>query len=67
MERNSNILNQTETKVLNWVLQGVTAVDIARLIGISENQAKQLLKQIYKKFNVCNRVQACLYAITHQI
>jgi DNA-binding CsgD family transcriptional regulator len=57
------IVSEREVEVLKWVAYGLTNVQIARRLFISENTVKVHLKNIFTKLNVQSRVQASMYAV----
>lgn len=51
-------LSERETEVLGLVAQGLTNMQIAQRINVSENTVKFHLQNIYQKLNVNNRTEA---------
>jgi DNA-binding NarL/FixJ family response regulator len=56
-------LTAREQEVLQRVALGLTNVQIARLLSISENTVKVHLRHIFEKLNVQSRTEAAMYAI----
>ena len=54
------MLNEDEKNFLKSVLMYDTYKIAAEKIGYSEKELKYIVKNIYKKFEVYNRVQACI-------
>ena len=64
VKRNSNItLLPREKEVLNWIKQGKSTWDISLILGISENTVKFHIKNIMKKLDAVNRIQAVAAAV----
>jgi len=55
-------LTPREQEVLQLVAQGKTNKEIAESLTISEHTVESHVSQIYQKLDVCNRVQAALWA-----
>ena len=51
---------------MNFVAEGIGNREIAEQLGIKENTVKKSLLRTYEKLGVSNRVELCLYAITHR-
>jgi LuxR family transcriptional regulator, quorum-sensing system regulator CviR len=63
-KRKSNImLLPREKEVLNWMKQGKSTWDISLILGISDNTIKFHIKNIFKKLDVVNRIQAVATAV----
>lgn len=60
-----DILTQRERQVLQLVAQGDTNRKIASSLCISENTAKNHLRNILEKLHLENRVQATAFALEH--
>lgn len=56
-------LSPREQEVLEHLTKGATNKEIAASLGISENTAKNHLKNILEKLHLQNRVQAAAYAL----
>ena len=54
------MLNENEKIFLKSVLMYDTYKIAAKKMGYSENELKHIIKRIYKKFGVFNRIQACI-------
>jgi DNA-binding CsgD family transcriptional regulator len=52
------VLTPKETEVLNWIMLGKTDGEIAVILGITKNTVDTHIRNIYKKYNVYNRVTA---------
>jgi len=52
------ILLPREKEVLNWIKHGKSTWDISLILGISDNTVKFHIKNIFKKLDAVNRVQA---------
>lgn len=63
----NNILTQREEEVLNLLLQGYSNNKIAEILSVSVHTAKAHVDSIFRKFNVHNKVQAAVYAVTNNI
>lgn len=55
-------LTAREQEVLQLVAQGMTNKEIAECLIIREHTVESHVSQIYQKLDVCNRVQAALWA-----
>ncbi len=63
----NNILTQREEEVLNLLLQGYSNNKIAEILSVSVHTVKAHVDSIFRKFNVHNKVQAAVYAVTNNI
>jgi DNA-binding CsgD family transcriptional regulator len=52
-----------EKEVLNWIKQGKSTWDISLILGISDNTVKFHIKNIFKKLDSVNRIQAVATAV----
>ena len=59
---NEKGLNQREIEILTLVAAGYTNLEIAEKVGIHRNSVQSQLRDIFKKINVPNRLQAILWA-----
>ena len=66
-EDNMQNLTLREKEVLKLICEGKTNVDIAKNLIISVNTAKAHVSNIYQKLNVSDRVQAAVWAISHNV
>ena len=48
-------LNEIETKIINWLILGMTNKQIGEKIFLSSHAVKYYLAKLYKKFGVINR------------
>lgn len=55
-------LSQRQIQVLAWVLEGKTAWEIGRILGLSYRTVDGHLRQVYIKLGVRSRLQAVLRA-----
>lgn len=53
-------LSNKETEVLRWVEEGKTNWEVSIILGISERTVKFHLSNIFKKYQVSNRIQAII-------
>lgn len=60
-------LSEREQEVLSYLLEGLSNMEIANKMFISDKTVKIHVSKILKKFNVKNRSQAVIYAIQNQI
>ncbi len=60
-------LSQREYEILRLVASGKNNKEIASQLFISEKTVKNHLTQIFKKLDVKDRVQATLFAVSHNI
>lgn len=60
-------LTLREKEVLKLICEGKTNADIAENLIISVNTAKAHVSNIYQKLNVSDRVQAAVWAISHNV
>ena len=60
---NLNDLTSREVEVLAHVALGMQNKEVARVLVISEATVENHLTKIYRKLSVCNRTEACLYAL----
>jgi DNA-binding NarL/FixJ family response regulator len=58
-------LTPRESEVLLWVAQGKSNVDIASILGASENTVKKHLQNLFEKLGVDSRNAATLLALEH--
>lgn len=56
----NNKLSNKETEVLRWVEEGKTNWEVSIILGISERTVKFHLSNIFKKYQVSNRIQAII-------
>ncbi|MGD0278125.1 MAG: autoinducer binding domain-containing protein [Smithella sp.] len=64
VNKKSNImLLPREKEVLNWIKQGKSTWDISLILGISDNTVKYHIKNIFKKLDAVNRIQAVATAV----
>lgn len=56
-------LTARETEVLTWAARGKSNSVIAEILGVSEHTINTLLRRIFRKFNVTDRVSAILRAV----
>lgn len=66
-EDNMQNLTLREKEVLKLICEGKTNADIAENLIISVNTAKAHVSNIYQKLNVSDRVQAAVWAISHNV
>lgn len=62
---NSNPLTKREQEILQYLVDGSTNHEIAKIIHVSEHTIKSHLYNIFKKIGVRNRLQACNWAKEH--
>ncbi|MEW5770986.1 MAG: response regulator transcription factor [Pseudomonadota bacterium] len=55
-------LTERETEVLRLIAKGMTQVETARLLGISQHTVSGYVKELYRKLNVSSRAEAALLA-----
>lgn len=60
-------LTEREKMVLKELVAGKSNPEIAERLFITVHTVKIHLENIYRKLNVCNRVQAAVYAVTNKI
>jgi DNA-binding CsgD family transcriptional regulator len=60
----STQITPRETEVLMWAARGKTSWEIATLLSISEDTARQHVKSVCRKFGVSNKTHAVAYAIS---
>jgi len=60
-------LSPREKEILNWVMEGKTTWDIAKIIYIAESTVKFHIDKIMKKLNAVNRTHAVAIAIRHEL
>ncbi|VBB09418.1 luxr bacterial regulatory protein hth signature [Lucifera butyrica] len=65
--RKEEQLTHREIEVLKLTGQGLSNLEIAQLLFLSEKTVKNHLTNIFRKINVSDRTQAVLYAIKHKI
>lgn len=56
-------LTERERDILMWSAEGKSTYSIGEILSISENTVKYHLKNIYRKLNVTDRIQAVIKAI----
>ena len=52
-----------EKEVLNWIKRGKSTWDVSLILGISDNTVKYHIKNIFKKLDAVNRIQAVATAV----
>ena len=62
-----NGLTQRESEVLMLISEGLSNREIADTLYISEKTVKNHVSNIFKKLDVCDRTQAAIYAIKHNL
>ena len=68
MERfNDKNLTKREIEILELVASGFSNQIIAAKINVSVHTVKSHLESIYRKFEVHNKIQALVYAITNSV
>lgn len=55
-------LTEREIEVLRLIAKGMTQVETARLLGISQHTVAGYVKELYRKLNVSSRAEAALLA-----
>lgn len=60
-------LTQREKEVLRWVREGKSTMDIAVIVGISQNTVKFHLKNIHHKLNTTSRSHALSVALSNRM
>ena len=60
-------LTEREIEVLELIAEGMLNKQIAKALFISEKTVKNHVSNIFKKLNVCDRTQAAIYALKHNI
>lgn len=60
-------LTSRERDVLACLARGETNKEIARTLGVAESTIKIHVQNLFKKLNLCSRIQAALYAVEHGI
>lgn len=64
-EHQDDMLTQRELEVLSSVAQGMTNMEIADALSISERTVRNHVGSILNKLQLANRTQAALYALRH--
>jgi transcriptional regulator EpsA len=54
----ASVLSARELEILDWVRNGKTNLEIGMILNISAFTVKNHLQRIFRKLDVCNRVQA---------
>jgi LuxR family transcriptional regulator of csgAB operon len=62
---NTNPLTKREQEILQYLVDGSTNYEIAKITHVSEHTIKSHLYNIFKKIGVRNRLQACNWAKEH--
>ena len=65
--RREERLTYREVEVLQLICQGMSNIEIAKKLFLSEKTVKNHLTNIFRKINVVDRTQAVLFAIKHKI
>jgi DNA-binding NarL/FixJ family response regulator len=60
--KGSNLLSKREQDVVRWLAEGLTNVEIARELGLSENTVRNYIFRIFNKLGVSSRVEVVIYA-----
>jgi DNA-binding NarL/FixJ family response regulator len=55
-------LTRRQLEVLDWVIQGKTNKEIAKLIGVSDETIKNHISAIFKALGVSSRTEAAIQA-----
>jgi tetratricopeptide (TPR) repeat protein len=58
-------LTLEEKQILSWVLQGKDSLQIARQLAVSLEAAEARLDELIRRFNVKDRDELALYALSH--
>ncbi len=64
---NNNTLTERELEVLNLLIEGYDNDAIAKMLCITVYTVKYHISNIYTKLSVRNKVQAAVYAVTHNL
>ena len=62
VSHSKSILTKRETEILNILSRGLSNLEVAILLGISENTIPVHIRNIYKKLNTKNRLEAVFEA-----
>lgn len=62
-ERELPLLTPRERECLRWTMDGKTAWEVARILGISEQTAARHLSRAIRKLDCVNKHQAVLKAL----
>jgi DNA-binding NarL/FixJ family response regulator len=60
--RKSSRLTSEEAEILAMIATGATDMEIAERLGLSHGAVRACVKEIFKKINAPNRLQASLWA-----
>lgn len=63
----SSKLTKRQREILKYLAKGLSNLDIAHILEISEDGVKFHLRSIFSKLNVANRAEAATYAVEHHI
>lgn len=63
----SSKLTKRQREILKYLTKGLSNLDIAHILKISEDGVKFHLRSIFSKLNVANRAEAATYAVEHHI
>lgn len=55
-------LTERELEVLMFVAKGYSRTEVANFLGITANTAATHVKSIYRKLNICSKVEAVIEA-----
>jgi len=56
-EESSSSLSQREAEVAKLLMNGYANVNIAAIMGLSENTIRTYVRRLYRKLGVCNRIE----------
>ena len=60
-------LTNREKEVLNYLVQGLTNLEIAKILNISLNTVKAHISAIFEKLSTKNRIETAVYAIKNNL
>lgn len=67
IDMNRKLLTSRELEILHLIGKGMSNIEIASVLFVSEKTVKNHMTNIFKKIDVNDRTQALIYALKHKI
>jgi DNA-binding NarL/FixJ family response regulator len=62
----ATLLSNREQEVIRWLAEGLTNIEIARKLKLSQNTVKNYLSRIFNKLGMSSRVEVVTYAASQR-